>query len=89
MAAGHEADRRLAALMPLSPGAPEVQAHVAAARQTITDYFYDCTLEIFAGLGEMYVDEPRFKARYEAVAPGLAEFFRDAIRIYVALEAAR
>lgn len=26
----------------------------------------------------MYVDEPRFKKHYEAIAPGLAEFVRDA-----------
>lgn len=87
--AGQDAIKHLATLMPLGPGAPEVQAFTARARQTITDYFYDCTLEIFGGLGEMYVDDPRFAKTYEDVQPGLAAFYRDAIRIYVAAESAR
>ena len=40
--------------------------------------------EIHINLAQMYVDDPRFKANYEAIAPGCAEFFRDAIRIYCA-----
>jgi hypothetical protein len=31
------------------------------------------------GLAEMYVSDPRFRARYEEIAPGLAEFVRGAI----------
>jgi hypothetical protein len=31
------------------------------------------------GLGDMYVDDPRFTANYDAVAPGLARYIRDAI----------
>lgn len=80
--AGWEAEHALAAMMPLGPDHPDVQAQIAARRQAITDHFYDCTLEIWRGLGEMYVDDARFKARYEGVAPGLAEFLRAAIRIY-------
>jgi hypothetical protein len=30
-------------------------------------------------LAAMYVDDERFRATYDAVAPGLAEFVRDAI----------
>ena len=37
------------------------------------------------GLGEMYVADERFKAHYEKIAPGCAEFLRDAINIYCAL----
>jgi len=29
-------------------------------------------------LGEMYVTDARFTARYDAIAPGLARFVRDA-----------
>ena len=36
------------------------------------------------GLAEMYVADDRFKAYYEAVAPGAAEFLRDAIKAYCA-----
>ena len=34
------------------------------------------------GLGEMYVADERFKAYYDKIAPGCAEFLRDAINIY-------
>ena len=37
-----------------------------------------------SGLAEMYVADERFKAYYEAVAPGAAEFLRDAIKAYCA-----
>ena len=89
IAAGHAADRALAEMMPLGPADPRVQAHVAASRKAITDMFYECTLEIFRGLGEMYVEDPRFMARYEQVRPGLAVFLRDAIRIYCDREEAQ
>ncbi|GAA3014620.1 MerR family transcriptional regulator [Streptomyces fulvorobeus] len=50
-----------------------------AHRQHITTWFYDCTLTIHRGLGEMYVADPRFRAYYESIRPGLAEHLRDAI----------
>jgi hypothetical protein len=50
-----------------------------AHRQHISRWFYECTYEIHVGLGEMYVVDPRFRATYEKVAPGLAEYLRDAI----------
>ncbi|MEU8678953.1 MerR family transcriptional regulator [Streptomyces sp. NPDC048560] len=48
-------------------------------RQHITTWFYDCTPTIHRGLGEMYVSDPRFRASYESMRPGLAEHLRDAI----------
>jgi DNA-binding transcriptional MerR regulator len=38
--------------------------------------------EAFTALGQMYVDDERFRATYEAVAPGLAEYYRDAMARY-------
>jgi len=38
----------------------------------------------YAGLGQLYVDDPQFKARYDAWAPGLAEYLRDAVAAYAA-----
>ncbi|MBB3086772.1 MerR family transcriptional regulator [Geodermatophilus sabuli] len=49
-------------------------------RQQISRNFYDCTLEIHAGLGRMYVEDERFTAHYERIAPGLAQYVSDAIR---------
>lgn len=36
------------------------------------------------GLGELYVADERFKVYYDKIAPGCAEFLRDAINIYCA-----
>lgn len=49
-------------------------------RRHISRWFYDCGYEMHSGLGEMYVADPRFTATYDAVAPGLAVYIRDAIR---------
>jgi len=48
-------------------------------RQHITRWFYNCSYEIHRGLGEMYVTDPRFTTHYDAAAPGLAVYVRDAI----------
>lgn len=60
---------------------PEVQQLTAAYHKHMNN-FYDCSMEIFAGLGEMYVENPQFTQYYEKVAPGLAEYVRSAIREY-------
>jgi DNA-binding transcriptional MerR regulator len=44
--------------------------------------FYEPNLEIYRGLAEMYVADPRFKANYEKVAEGLAEYIRDGMVYY-------
>lgn len=36
----------------------------------------------YTGLGHLYVDDPEFKARYDAKDPGLAEYLRDATAAY-------
>lgn len=38
--------------------------------------------EAFAGLGQMYVDDPRFGAHYDGHGEGTAVFVRDAMRVY-------
>ena len=40
--------------------------------------------EAHLGLAEMYVTDERFKAHYEKIAAGAAEFFRSAMEIYCA-----
>ncbi len=44
--------------------------------------FYDCSKEMYRGLGEMYFADPRFAKFYEDVKPGLAEFMSRAIGRY-------
>ena len=42
--------------------------------------------EAYAGLGQMYTDHPDFRARYEAVQPGLAEYLAGAMRSFAERE---
>ncbi|MCL2108430.1 MAG: MerR family transcriptional regulator [Oscillospiraceae bacterium] len=53
-------------------------------RQWLCMFWKDGTYskEAHRGLGEMYVADERFKAHYEKVAEGCAEFLREAINIY-------
>lgn len=67
----------------LSPDTPEVQTMVANIQSYITDHYYTCTKQIFAGLGQMYVADERFKANIDAAGgTGCAEFVSKAIEIY-------
>jgi DNA-binding transcriptional MerR regulator len=61
------------------PTDPAVMDLAEQHRLQISKWFYDCTYEIHRALGEMYVADPRFRARYEGIAAGLAEYTRDAI----------
>ncbi|KEO82413.1 MerR family transcriptional regulator [Tumebacillus flagellatus] len=45
-------------------------------------YWTDYSPEAHAGLAQMYVDDERFTAHYDAKQPGTAAFLRDAIHIY-------
>jgi DNA-binding transcriptional MerR regulator len=36
----------------------------------------------YTGLDQMYVDDPRFTATYDAVTPGLATYLRDAMTVF-------
>jgi len=40
------------------------------------------TPDTFMGLGRLYLDNPEFTARYEAVAPGLTEYLAEAMRAF-------
>ena len=43
----------------------------------------------FSLLGQMYVDDPEFHARYEAVAPGLPEYLAAAMKVFADRELAQ
>ena len=60
----------------------EVQELVAKLQAHITQYYYTCTKEILAGLGEMYVADERFKKNIDKHSKGTAEFVSKAISIY-------
>jgi len=52
-------------------------------REWLMFYWSGYTKEAHKGLGQMYVDDERFKKYYEKIAVGCTEFFRDAINYYV------
>ncbi|WP_138760198.1 MerR family transcriptional regulator [Modestobacter altitudinis] len=49
-------------------------------RRHISRWFYDCPPEMHAGLGRMYVEDERFTAHYEQLAPGLAQYVSTAVQ---------
>lgn len=77
-----ELTQAIADRMEGDPGDEEVQRRVDQWFRLINDRFYDCSLEIFRGLGDLYVGDSRFTATYDKVRPGLAEFMRKAMHLY-------
>ena len=69
--------------MPKGPASPEAQAAMQRWRQYI-GYFWVPNDEQFAGLIDLYNDDPRFKANFDKIDPGLAAFMREAVGYYVA-----
>jgi DNA-binding transcriptional MerR regulator len=70
---------RAAMLAGLAAESDEAARAAEAHRQNITDWYYDCSYEIQAGLAEMYVADARFTEFYDKVEPGLAQYVSDAI----------
>lgn len=61
---------------------PKVQARIQQLHAWIGN-FYDCTLDVFEGLGHGYHQDPRFREMYEAnYGPGVSEFLEKAIVYY-------
>ena len=80
-AEGDAISRRMAELMGRAPGDPEVQATIARQHAWIEN-FYPCSAEMFQGLGQLYAENPEFKANYDKYRPGLADFMREAMAYY-------
>lgn len=79
---GNEILQRIATLMNKKPADPQVQKEIDQWRQHITDNFYNCTIDILRGLGEMYVSDQRFTVNIDKIKPGLAVFMKEAIYLY-------
>ena len=70
-------------LRDLSPDAPEVQEAVSGIQAFITEHYYTCTKQIFAGLGQMYAADDRFRRNIDSVGgDGTADFVSRAIAVY-------
>lgn len=73
----------MASLMDQDVSNERVQVLVGALRQGITDNYYNCTMEIFSGLGDMYVSDPRFTKNLDKTKEGFATYLSKAIAYYV------
>lgn len=58
---------------------PEAGRVAERHRAYISKWFYRCTPEIHAGLGQMYVADPRFTESIDRAGPGLAAYMSEAI----------
>ncbi|HLM05741.1 MAG TPA: MerR family transcriptional regulator [Blastococcus sp.] len=81
-AEGEAIERGLAEAMQAGAPADSERAMdlAEAHRQQISRNFYDCPPEMHAGLGRMYVEDERFTAHYEEIAPGLAQYVSAAVQ---------
>jgi MerR family transcriptional regulator, thiopeptide resistance regulator len=77
-----DVQQRFAAAMRAGAPADSAEAMAVAEdhRQHISRWFYDCPPAMHAGLGRMYVEDERFAANYEKVAPGLAQYVSTAVQ---------
>jgi DNA-binding transcriptional MerR regulator len=64
-----------------SPDGPEAM-EVCASWAGHLKAFYDPTPEMIEGLGAMYADHPDFRATYEKIAPGLADWLKPVMAAY-------
>jgi len=59
-----------------------LQALIVEFRRHITDNFYNCTVEMFKGIGEMYVSDEHFTKNIDRYGKGLTKFLSDSIEVY-------
>ena len=74
---------RFGGMRTLDPSDKKVQKVVLELRDFITEHFYNCTPEIFSGLGRMYAGGGEFTENIDAVGgEGTGEFAYRAIQAY-------
>lgn len=73
----------MAATIPQGPASAAAQACVERWRKNM-DNFWTPNLDQLRGLADLYNQDERFKANFDKVDVRLAEFFREAVKIYVA-----
>ena len=81
-AEGDAITRAIVAHMAEGPAGPEVQRLIGRMHEGM-QFYYDCTYDIFQGLGHMYNEDERFRSMYEKVYhPDLPGFLEQAITYY-------
>jgi len=64
------------------PSSEPAQTVCGLHKQWLGYFWTHYSKEAHLGLAQTYVDDPRFRSHYDDIAPGCAEFLRDALRIY-------
>lgn len=82
LAEGRAVYEDMIAAMPRGAGSPEVQAIVQRWRDHM-NYFWTPKPDQLVALAEGYSADSRFKANFDKMHPGLAEFMREAVKVYV------
>ncbi len=80
-AENHAINESFLALMAAGTPATDPAAMEVAEqhRAHITKWYYDCSIEIHAGLGQMYTADERFRKNIDKAGEGLAEYMSAAI----------
>lgn len=65
-----------------NPSDSSVQAIVTKWKEFITENYYLCNNDILSGLGEMYINDDRFRKNIDNYGNGTAEFISKAIKVY-------
>ena len=71
----------------LDPASADVQVLVEKCKKHICDNYYDCDVNMFRELGNLYVNDVRFKENFDKYKPGFAEFLSKAIDTYCMTDA--
>ncbi|QAT50934.1 MerR family transcriptional regulator [Caproiciproducens sp. NJN-50] len=66
------------------PGGELAQKACALHKRWLCFYWDHYSKEAHRGVAQMYVDDPRFTAYYDAIVPGCAVFLKDAVQIFCA-----
>lgn len=74
--------RELADNMDKNVEHPYIQKLIDDWRNHITNNYYECTVEIFRGLGDLYVNDERFTRNIDKTKEGLAGYMREAMIYY-------
>ncbi|MEK6754000.1 MAG: MerR family transcriptional regulator [Chloroflexota bacterium] len=82
LAEGNTIYKDMIAILPKGANSAEAQAIVERWRKHM-DYFWTPNLEQLLGLANGYNDDPKFKANFDKMDPRLAEFMRDAVKVYI------
>ncbi|REJ23293.1 MAG: MerR family transcriptional regulator [Caldibacillus debilis] len=74
--------RNLAACRHLPPDSEEAQEAIGKWYELLNRHFGNYSPEMFKNLGQMYVEDSRFKKNIDRFGDGLAAFMRDAMAVF-------